>query len=584
MEPQRVLWIAAFMLMMNTGSISMERITSHPAQVIFQPTGHIHLTQGYIHTTFEIDLTYFQKGCGVIREKIDRQAQHHTDGFFREMQANLNKICAKAFRVSDLYPHHRSERQILALAGALTGTMMGGMALWQVAALADRVKTMENRDKQMMSQVEVISENQRDVLSVLKLESEKQVSLGKDLKLMERRFDRLITDFKNAIDKEHTNEVGLHLTQVLFGFEREVDEFNRGMAHLQANSISTDMISLPEARRAWEAIKEKARILGSRMVFDDAMILFQLPASFVITTDEILTIIIHVPTVLETLTMHSPIMTPVAASKGNNTIILNMEETSDQLAVTTMGDWFTIITIADLKKCVQIQSHNFCPQLKVLRKDFQSTCLGALFKNAREGIAKQCKMEISPEKHYFYSFKDEVFAYSKEAMPFIWSCSNGTRSTGVISGHKVFELSEGCSLVADQFRFVQRGKDVQLNIGTITHRLAKDAFWDHIKVEDFEDIIMATRTSNSTTGRQTNIEQLLHRIHQRRGFNNIRAEYGEHSMRLTGGAIAVITLVTGFFAIFLWRWIHHCRRTNQRQQRAGKQARGRPEETDEIGI
>ena len=527
------------------------KVQTHPAQTTFSPTGQVHLTTGFVHATIQVDITYYRRACNSIAERVDKQAHRNSDGFFRELQENIRNTCSKVFRVKDLYPHHREKRQLLALAGALTGTLFGGVALYQVHHLAAKVYGMEDRIAAVGDKLERVESNQEDIIHVIKLQSKSQEHLEKGLRRMESRFDRLIDDFKNALDKEHTNEVGLHLAQVILGFTEEVNLFNQGMTHLQDGNVATDLLPLKEARVAWSRIRARARKMGGSLVFDDAMSIYQLPSSYSIDANEMLTIITHVPVTSETLTLYSPTCTPVAATNNGSTVVLSFEQTEEQLAVSRLGEWFVVINNREKDSCFEVGSHLFCQDIRVLSRDFGTTCLSALYKNNRKGIAAHCQLSVKQGNEYVFNAINQLFAYSKEGLPFVWTCANGTKQSGVIKGQRTIQLQKGCTMVTEKWRVVREEGDSLVQGGAISHQLMEDSFFDHIREEEFH-LVAAEIQGDGGAGNK--IKEVLARIHQRKEQEDHRGRSSKHVWRLSGVALLVAGILVGLVGLVIGRW------------------------------
>ncbi len=439
------------------------------ARSAFEPTGDVFVTTAFVHVTFQVNVSIFDQYCTAVRQTIDKGLRL---GSFDEndaalLKAEVDDACDGVFVWSDAgaVPGARTKRQIVAALGIAAGTLFGAFSLEKMQNLDARLRDLSNEVG------DVIDDN----LKELHVVQQQQTRIG----VIEEDVVRLNSSMTNFLMAYASDQKRTRSEAVNRAVQRDVQRFGRyslclqrGMQALHSHRLSVDLVRTEQAERVWPAVLNKVQTMGGvAFPFQHATVLYQLPVSFVMR-EGVVRVFVHVPVIKRKLEFFQHRSTPIVLKEGSETVIMELdgEEPGAMLAVDRDNTVFAVLSPPEVDDCIRVDRAFFCA-IKVLRRDFHKSCIAALFVNSHEGIRRHCTPRISDRTAFAFRLKDTAHLYSMEVTSIAIKCSNGSRRSMSLQGHRQVRIEDGCQLSGPEFVIDGGARDAEVDGGDVVHRI-----------------------------------------------------------------------------------------------------------------
>jgi hypothetical protein len=332
---------------------------------IFQPSGKIHLTEGNLLVTANINVRPFEKRCqdtlqavASIQTNIN-SPEDHIKGHIRQV---VNDTCQQIKGWPGLEDRGRRKRQLLAAAGAIFGGI--AVELWH-RWTGTSTKELEHH----------VARQDRRLLELARITQKLQAYIERQ----EQATIRI--------------EALLELALVARQYERTIDGFTRGISILVAvQKVTTDILPPKVAETIWGQVQAALRRKGHRQVQLPSALLYECRASYFYDSNAI-SIVFEVPLIHDSYELFHKTRHPTWLPGHAKPMIIGEQ---GYLAVSESGHNF-VTPRAELAGCSEMGPHKFCP-LEVARSDWSDHCLGALFKGLWKEALARCTIKNFEER------------------------------------------------------------------------------------------------------------------------------------------------------------------------------------------
>jgi hypothetical protein len=332
---------------------------------IFQPSGKIHLTEGNLLVTANINVRPFEKRCQDTLQAVAsiqttiNSPEDHIKGHIRQV---VNDTCQQIKGWPGLEDRGRRKRQLLAAAGAIFGGI--AVELWH-RWTGTSTKELEHH----------VARQDRRLLELARITQKLQAYIERQ----EQATIRI--------------EALLELALVARQYERTIDGFTRGISILVAvQKVTTDILPPKVAETIWGQVQAALRRKGHRQVQLPSALLYECRASYFYDSNAI-SIVFEVPLIHDSYELFHKTRHPTWLPGHAKPMIIGEQ---GYLAVSESGHNF-VTPRAELAGCSEMGPHKFCP-LEVARSDWSDHCLGALFKGLWKEALARCTIKNFEER------------------------------------------------------------------------------------------------------------------------------------------------------------------------------------------
>jgi len=402
------------------------------SKVIFQREAAVYTSAGMMHVAMPLDLSYLHRFCDSAKDQWSRIKQMKKSDFEPEVQDYLLSLyyetresCVEldgwrvmgGTRTDEASGHGRQKRFITAL---LAGTVFGAV-------------------------VEPIVESwfHSDALEQDQMQTRKQVA----------QLTRKYNDLLSAITlKRREMAAAVTLSHQTATFTSTAGRYTRAFAMLATTyRLSPPLLPMSAVPKIWEQV-EKAT--GKKMPYPPEAA-YELPASFRLE-DGVLHVVLHVPLLDAAFWFYRLHPFPLGPEREPFYLV---PETEKLLAVNLRGTTYFEMGLADVTDCLKLGHLHVCA-VRVVRHDFQDTCLAALYGGHNEAARRRCQQVPVTEAWALGATAEGSGGYHlwlKEALPYTTTCSNnGSIIPGKFrAGYSTFVASASCTIASRVFSVLE---------------------------------------------------------------------------------------------------------------------------------
>jgi len=278
--------------------------------------------------------------------------------------------------------------------------------------------------------------------------------------------------------------------------ESSLDDVATALQLAQQQRLAVELLPVPELKRVYKDLQAVAKKTNTELITTSPGHLFQLDTDFVSDGLDVV-LLVHVPLIppgtLSTLYKLRPF--PIPITEGN---LLIPQESLDLLAISNeVKDQWNTIPQAELTTCSKINNIHVCPGQNIMRREIESTCIGALYGKRIELVAQLCDMDVVPAHDIALSLSQDTYLiYALNGQDATLSCP-GTKieNTRIDKGVSKHTIPDGCNLQMERMT-IHAQFNLRLDSSVKYHE------WDEKTVRQFEisiDDIETTRKGLAAT-------------------------------------------------------------------------------------
>lgn len=271
----------------------------------------------------------------------------------------------------------RSKRQLeFLLPGFALGTSL--YSIYELEELKSRLTEDESMSRHVLAEVQQLHHAIFENAANIELLHESIRKILGDLRLR---------DEKAMIEGVYT-EVRARLRTHVHNLRR----WREGLSELFYGRLDPRLIKPPQLRKSLDLVIDQARRKGFHLILEHLPDLFHQDVSFLKTSDETLTIFIHIPLAeFEPLKLMKLLEIPILMEKD---VIGTVNHQHQILAVDERQTTGMELDKVDLHKCHKVRQQYACPGMNLLSTHLEATCLGSLLFNSKE-IPVNCNLHFS---------------------------------------------------------------------------------------------------------------------------------------------------------------------------------------------
>ncbi len=381
------------------------------------------LQMGHIHTFLNLtELKRQHQDIGMLLSEADRLGE------------NLKKTMRKAYEeeVTSILQQWKRGEQVLSLirrwfgssrmkrgVGSVLASFFGiGLSVYdtiEIQKLKTSVNKLEKNEEKMIEKIDenenMIATNSKNINflnSTLTVMSWELLDLEEEIVL-----SGYLDNVREAVDE--------HLA-VLARVEHALVDLQRGV-------FSSNLVSPKGLDKSIEGLKNLAQKKKNKILFRHMTDLFKCDVSY-IANEKGIDVFVHVPIAkFEKLNVYEYLNLPHLV--GKHLVNLEAKNQEKYLAVDNGMNFGIELKEEDIAKCKNLFSNFICPDILILKRSIEKTCLGAIMKGqALESESCVASLDVAEEKVLKLN-KTSVVIFSKEDVVMTLNCEG--------SGHRMIQ-------------------------------------------------------------------------------------------------------------------------------------------------
>lgn len=389
------------------------------AKVIFEKEAGVYTSQGTLHASMEVDLTFLFQFCTSFDNRWEEWTKSDWKGGLQEtfllgIKAEVTASCEELHSWGTLQRSTtREKRQLLALLG---GTVFGALVAPVVEELF-HTSAAEEELAEVRRKTEVLTEACNLLMGTMR---------------------------RDEIRTSHA----LTLSHQAAAFSSLVGRYTRAYAELVTSyRLSPPILHVTSVEKLWREVEQQ---FNTKIQYPPEAA-YELPASYHFNRG-ILHVVLHLPLLGEAFQFHR--LHPFPLGTSASPFFLMPPNDASLLAVSMAATSYFEMGLGDLTNCLQLGHVYVCPD-RILQHDFGDSCLAALFAGLDGAAHHHCVRQdltrpwaLGPAKGgsgWFHLFLNQ-------SLPFTTSCRNGSRTTGVWNaGTSSIYASPSCTIACSAF-------------------------------------------------------------------------------------------------------------------------------------
>jgi hypothetical protein len=433
-------------------------------KIIFQEQQRVYYTEEYLHVILDLDFSPIVEECKALAPKMNLLKETfnmvHSDTT-RALRAYYEQACSIT---KHWETHERHERQALLLGLLGATSLFGVLTKIEIGHLNSKIDQMDQRVRRGL----VILNKHETRIAVIESSFNKlSAKILWDIVYLQNYTDQIAL----------IQDVALHVSAL----HAHTAAISRSWIALTDNHLSWDLINPEQWAQVMSRIQAEATKLGGQLPAEDKFDLLQFPVSFQ-AHGPFWRLILTLPVVQEEIHLYKHLPIPLYLDDPSNSSarIVSLTSTTDLLLVLEDDSLHREISRAELESlCHRVGTRYICPDLGVLHRHLEDTCLGALFAKQTAEALKICHMaEVKQEWLAMPISSDSVVIYSKKGRGLDSVCKNGTRRPDWIQGVKEVRLEQSCVLSSKDF-LIRRSAAVQVRMHVVAQPM-----WDAGALEE----------------------------------------------------------------------------------------------------
>lgn len=403
----------AFVLLQITAAVGLAVAEVRPASgprthYGFQHRGPLFMESRYAHLCVDVNLLPFGELIRLAEEMVDVLAKRAINNPFAgtaELLETWTMLNARTQWMNTTYNEMkwfytfddeqdgeavevRVKRFIFQalIAGALGGILGGG--LYGFATGQDTQRLRE--------QIEALEYRVSNLIHVAEMNDKNIHAIDDDIEKMKRISNRMAEAVTANTLELSLVELALKISNTIAAASERLAVIRLIASMASANRVSHDVLPYKEAQKEMKKLQVLAAKEGRKLVTTDVRKMLNMEATLLPGKGGKFSIMIHVPTYSEELTLDVWKYESYAMFDESNNVNLRVKGENGYLAVTPDGRFFAELSAEAMASCHVIGKWRSCPDVKQLREDHNQSCLMSLFLGHQDQAMKLCQMHVEP--------------------------------------------------------------------------------------------------------------------------------------------------------------------------------------------
>lgn len=277
---------------------------------------------------------------------------------------------------------HTTDQREKRFIGFLAGLLLGGAGGYMVSELSH------------LHDTSTLKSNQKHIIEILERQERNLTLENMKLNRMNQTLIQMIKEEVRLATREYImNEAARYMDWAVWESQEHARTL-RALNNLVTKKLDPNILQVDELRKALASLKKKAAEKLLTAPLERVSEVYSLPMNYLAKDNQII-IFIHVPLLeeLEYLTVYR--MNPSTVNLTENLHGMIIEE--DYLAVSGDEKQFKIIRHEDLQRCINMKNHYFYCRDSILRMDYNSHCLSAMYKRNYTAASRLCQLRLLPD-------------------------------------------------------------------------------------------------------------------------------------------------------------------------------------------
>ena len=430
--------------------------------ILFDRVGDMIATPDFIHVSFDLDIGNMRNTTRLLREAVTASIgdldQHSSDQpttgnnapmlstMRTSISSNIESVDAEILAVEQLLTtpnvsgiHTRQKRLVGVIIAGLIGlgaTFLAAHNTFRLSVQADEQRRVRNA---ISDTLKVVEEHETR-LNVHNKAISDNIEAITQLRTMYNQGFMLLT-------------LGASIQTATFALFQKLQNFREILfTVINDGKLHPSIFAAHQVHALYVTLSHMAMKLGSQIVIEHPIHLFQIEASYRLLPNGVVRIFVHVPTTKTekrmTVFRHVPLPTQVDPD-----VFVEVKDSQDIIAVTQDRLRFRTMSAAELHQCVKIEQTFICSDQNILSRNFSTSCLASLFTKNAEGIKSQCEVHLTRSKALAQQLSTGDFVvYSEEATTGLRECAHTEPAdVNIDQGLNRLTVPEHCSLRTSQF-------------------------------------------------------------------------------------------------------------------------------------
>jgi len=248
--------------------------------------------------------------------------------------------------------------------------------------------------------------------------------------------------------KIENDEVHQIWTEILNQAETRLNQLKELLQNAQYHRLAMNWFNETQLENILHGVQKHAADSKVKALITKVSDLYQIEMSYARKDDE-LVLILHVPTTMNDAewTVYKYVPFPIPHSDGK----IAMVTTNKKIIAIGPDGKHKIMSKATFDKCQRRGPYHICDEQLVNKKNYSTSCVGALFDSQAETIKRKCDVELMDDEEMVFPMSSTKFAiYTPLPYTASASCLHNKQFHYQIRKSTHIEIPPGCTLKLKQ--------------------------------------------------------------------------------------------------------------------------------------
>jgi len=394
------------------------------ADVLLPSSGQIHIVQDVVDVTFQLNVSSQFRVCKRMKRRLKKlsDSDHNVTQWIDHCFNYLYDTCSELYNLPQAIAL-RAKRQIGIAAAGLFG-LFGGFISSAASHflfhddVSDRLAQYDKRLNSYDAMLNALAHN-------------------------------ILLSDEYHVQREQITDLRLTLLE----HRSSTMRISRGLSSIiTSGRLSSDIVPFRSMKKIWSSVAALSTDFSLPFHLPPEA-LYELPVSVQETAPHVFNVTVSVPFTHAMATLYSVSSFPIQLPMLSYPVQLLSH---DYLAVSQHNSEYWILSEKDLKSCMQISAHYFCPEF-LTRLNFEDHCLSAIYRGLWDAVLQRCHFTQASEGwdiSVTSNVTDKVYAiFTSTVLPYHIQCRNGSLfADSWPKGFHSTVVPSDCMIRADPFQ------------------------------------------------------------------------------------------------------------------------------------
>lgn len=391
-------------LMLIVLAVSAEKYFFRELPPIVVDTGYAHVTASVNFTHIELEIRSLKAFSDFLDRKTELPKYKNNTYIVALRQVvheSTQQVNFEWHELKSLVGHQPKVQRFLATLGALAIGAFAGSGLFGMLQTQDVSALHQNVDHLLKRQDHIVTH----------IHHQDQHIHQHDLAIIDlaKQFRRMSSWMNTNQILTEMDAVSLYVTALSTRLLDQIQALKQTIILAKYNRINPEFFSTKFLEKSISNISRKLPNnydLVSKHFID----WYSYETSMVLQTNGFF-IVIHVPFFNPSHLFRAQHFQSLPMHAQNNNSFLVIQPESPILGLNKQKKFFIELTESQLQNCHLISSKYICPQIKILRKDFEKSCIFQLLQNQQAKAAKLCPSILAPQRELVIEISKSTFLF-----------------------------------------------------------------------------------------------------------------------------------------------------------------------------